>query len=361
MREKGCYHLNTKRILSAVLAALLLAALLPATALAAVDPASVAGSTWSGKFNSYLSNKDEVWPVVMNLTIDSCSPEGKLTATGYTISQTGHGYDGLWFRQSMEGTLDLETGAFELRGVKVLAENSRPGSYFYPDPPFVGTLDPNHITGVFDQSFPFDFARTSNWSKDEITEAETVGLVPDALAGKNLASSVSRGEFAAVAVRLYETLTGRTVQRAQTPFQDIAGDPNRADIEKAFGLNIAVGTSATQFSPDTQISREQLATMLCRTIKKFKYPDWSLSTDGEYYLDTAGVNPFADDADISDYAKPSVYYMTKMGIINGISATLFAPRNVTPEQAAQGYANATREQAVALSLRIFKLADVLGK
>ena len=107
--------------------------------------------------------------------------------------------------------------------------------------------------------------------------------------------------------------------------------------------------------------REQLATMLCRTIKKYRFPDWTHATDGEYYLDTTGVKKFADDADISDYAKPSVYYMTKMGIINGISPTLFAPKNMTPEQAAQGYANATSEQALILSLRIYKLADILGK
>ncbi|MCD8342920.1 MAG: S-layer homology domain-containing protein [Oscillospiraceae bacterium] len=67
---------------------------------------------------------------------------------------------------------------------------------------------------------------------------------------------------------------------------------------------------------------------------------------------------FEDDDQISDYARQSVYYMAKMGIINGVDDTHFAPQNTTDEQEAPGYATATREQAIALSLRIYKLADL---
>ena len=98
--------------------------------------------------------------------------------------------------------------------------------------------------------------------------------------------------------------------------------------------------------------------MLCRTIKKHKFDDWTFATDNEYYLDSEGVKKFADDADISDYARPSVYYMAKMGIVNGIGNNTFAPRNITSQQTAEGYANATREQAIALSYRIYNLSEM---
>ena len=67
----------------------------------------------------------------------------------------------------------------------------------------------------------------------------------------------------------------------------------------------------------------------------------------------AGVQKFKDDADISEWAKPSVYYMSKFGIIKGVSETHFAPKNISLEQEVSGYAGATREQAIIIAQRIF--------
>ena len=50
---------------------------------------------------------------------------------------------------------------------------------------------------------------------------------------------------------------------------------------------------------------------------------------------------FDDDAQISEYAHESVYYMAKRGIIKGMSETEFAPQGV-----------ATKEQAILISNRI---------
>ncbi|MBQ3078323.1 MAG: S-layer homology domain-containing protein, partial [Clostridia bacterium] len=61
--------------------------------------------------------------------------------------------------------------------------------------------------------------------------------------------------------------------------------------------------------------------------------------------------PFADDADISDWARNSVYFMAANGIILGDN-NIFSPRAVTGEQQAAGYANATREQALLIAVRM---------
>jgi hypothetical protein len=50
--------------------------------------------------------------------------------------------------------------------------------------------------------------------------------------------------------------------------------------------------------------------------------------------------------------------MSEMGIVKGVDSSHFAPKNVTDKQTAEGYASATREQAIAISLRIFKKADL---
>ena len=94
-----------------------------------------------------------------------------------------------------------------------------------------------------------------------------------------------------------------------------------------------------------------MATMLTRVVKKVAHPNYTIETDANYPLDTSGVNRFADDGDISDYAYAAVYFMAKNGIINGMGNNLFAPKNTTSAQAAAFYANATREQALLTSVR----------
>lgn len=227
----------------------------------------------------------------------------------------------------------------------------------------------SYVTGAGTESDPFRISGSnsavtsygsavSQWSSPEMEEAYKMGLVPTNLVGEDLTVPVTRAEFAAISVKLYETLTGTSTSSGNTPFVDISANANKSDIEKAYALNIAVGVSDNEFAPNDGLTREQLATMLCRTIKKYKFAGWSMATDSEYYLDSEGVRKFADDDLISDYAKPSVYYMVKMGIISGVDESHFAPRNTTDEEEANGYASATREQAIALSLRIYKLSDL---
>lgn len=177
-------------------------------------------------------------------------------------------------------------------------------------------------------------------------------LIPPELQNKDLTSDITRLEFCAIAVRLYEKMGGTQldVTTLENPFVDTSADV----VRKAYALGITVGVSATQFDPYSLISREQLATMLTRVYKALNLPGWTLATDGSYSLDYSGVTPFADDAAISGYAKPSVYFMVKNEVIKGVSSTHFAPRNTTDYETAIGYANASREQALIMAVRMFK-------
>ncbi len=203
-------------------------------------------------------------------------------------------------------------------------------------------------------------SETSMWSNSDLEEAYKAQLIPDVIAGEDLTQRISRAEFAAVAVRLYEVLTGAEASSAGADgFTDIAGTECEQYILKANALDIVLGVGSGKYAPEADITREELATMLCRTIKKYSFEDWSMDNDSEYYLDTSGVKVFEDDALISEWAKPSVYYMSKLGIITGVDELHFAPRNTTSEQEAEGYASATREQALAMSLRIYRISDIL--
>lgn len=197
----------------------------------------------------------------------------------------------------------------------------------------------------------------SEWFEDEamgnnVNKQIFNALIPAELKNKDLTKSITRAEFCAVAVQLYEAMGGPKLNAdsLDTPFVDTSSDA----VKKAFKLGITNGTSTTTFEPYALISREQLATMLTRVYKSLNLPGWTLATDDSYTLDYSDTKKFDDDAYISDYAKPSVYFMVKKQVIKGLTSTTFGPRNVTTYEEAIGYANASREQALIMAVRMFQ-------
>ena len=189
----------------------------------------------------------------------------------------------------------------------------------------------------------------SAWAQSELQQAEALGLIPDILDGADLTADITRAEFAAVAVKVYEALSGTPALPAvANPFTDTA-DP---EILKAYNIGAVNGTSATTYSPNDLLNREQAATMLTRVFKRVTLPGWTLATDSQFTLPYEKPTAFADDKDISDWAKDSVYFMAANNIINGVGNNKFAPKNITTEEQAQGYANATREQALIIAMRM---------
>jgi hypothetical protein len=196
------------------------------------------------------------------------------------------------------------------------------------------------------------WSNASNWAGSEMEAATQAGLIPDVLVGKDLTEEITRGEFAAVVVKLYEAMTGgKAIIAADCPLTDISTDASRLYILKAYNLQLVNGVGNNKFAPSDSLTREQMAAMLCRVYKLYQNPNWTLTNDSSYPLDISGVATFSDDADISAYARESVYFMAKSGIIQGVGDNKFAPNNTTTQQEAVGYANATREQAIAMALR----------
>ena len=189
----------------------------------------------------------------------------------------------------------------------------------------------------------------SGWAQAELSQADALGLIPEILDGADLTADITRAEFAAVSVKVYEALSGTPALPAvANPFTDTA-DP---EILKAYNIGAVNGTSATTYSPNDLLNREQAATMLTRVFKRVTLPGWTLATDSQFTLPYEKPTAFADDKDISDWAKDSVYFMAANNIINGVGNNKFAPKNITTEEQAQGYANATREQALIIAMRM---------
>lgn len=189
----------------------------------------------------------------------------------------------------------------------------------------------------------------SDWAQPELQKADALALIPDALKDKDLTKPITRAEFAAVGVKVFENMTGKTAAPiSPNPFSD-TGD---ADVLKAYNIGLVNGTSDTTFSPNDLLTREQAATLLTRVLKAAYIPGWTLQTDSNYTLNFTQPNKFADDDKISGYAKQSVYFMASNGIIGGVGGNMFSPRATTAEEQAANYATATREAAVIIGVRL---------
>ncbi|SCY44417.1 S-layer homology domain-containing protein [Alkaliphilus peptidifermentans] len=181
----------------------------------------------------------------------------------------------------------------------------------------------------------------SPWAEAEISKADSYGLIPASLKEVDLRKSITREEFAELAVLLYEKATNKKASPASTnPFTDT----KNPEILKAYNLGITTGTSASTFSPKESTDREQIATMLSRTIR-------IIEPEGDFSISDAPT--FTDEKDISPWALEHVKFMSKTGIIKGTDGK-FMPKPITPEQKASGYAITTREQAIAMSVRAFQ-------
>ncbi len=210
-----------------------------------------------------------------------------------------------------------------------------------------GTLGYSDWSNVLSVNAP-DF-EASDWAQAELARADELGLIPEVLDGADLTADITRAEFAAVAVKVFEALSGTpAIPAVINPFTDT----NDVEILKAYNIGAVNGTSATTYSPDDLLNREQAAAMLTRVFKKISIPGWTLATDSQFTLPYEKPELFADDNDISDWAKDSVYFMAANGIINGVGNNKFAPKNVTSADEANGYANATREQALIIAVRM---------
>ncbi len=193
------------------------------------------------------------------------------------------------------------------------------------------------------------WGKASPWAEEELKKADDLGLIPESLRGGDLTRPITRAEFAAVSVKVYEALSGtKAIPAVNNPFTDTKD----VEVLKAYNLGITAGTADDKFSPGVLLNREQMATMLTRVFKKVALAGWTLQTDSQFALPYEKPAVFADDDKISDWAKDSVYFMAANAIINGTGNNRFSPRATTPAEEAANYASATREQALVIAVRM---------
>lgn len=183
----------------------------------------------------------------------------------------------------------------------------------------------------------------SDWARRELARAELFGLIPERLDGADMTKSITRAEFAAICVKIYEDLAETTVVSAkENPFLDTAD----TEVLKAYTIGVVNGISESTFEPDAFLTREQAATMLARVFKKKAFDSWTLENDAQFPLNYIAEAGFSDSALISAWARDSVFFMAEKMIIYGMDDGTFSPQETT-----------TREQALVIAAR---MSDNLG-
>ena len=138
-------------------------------------------------------------------------------------------------------------------------------------------------------------------------------------------SGVSKNEFApdetatrAMLVTVLSRLTNADMEsfmatNPENSFADVAeSDWFYTPVLWAAEHGIVTGVAADRFAPGENVTREQMAVLLYRYAQR----EGIKLKDGE-------EKSFADDADISEWAKDAVSALTKAGILNGKDGNRF--------------------------------------
>jgi len=166
----------------------------------------------------------------------------------------------------------------------------------------------------------------SNWARSDIANAVNAGLVPLNLQSQ-YTQATTRAEFAALAVALYETVTGIEIA-GRIQFNDTAD----INVQKMGYLGVVMGVGNDNFAPNDHLTREQAATLIARLANVIGQPL------------APSVSTFADNSNISSWAFDAVGQMQASGIMGGVGNNQFSPSG-----------DFTREQSIITMLRLFDI------
>lgn len=148
----------------------------------------------------------------------------------------------------------------------------------------------------------FKDLKDNTWYSESIEYAVLNGImygVEDTLFSPD--TPTTRAMFVAVLYRLEGSKSVSSLNAI--PFKDVPAKSYYADaVRWAYNMGVVAGTSATTFSPNQYITREQMSAMLYRYAANVRYYDMSVDEGTDF-------SGFIDADDVSDYAKDALLWM----------------------------------------------------
>ena len=178
----------------------------------------------------------------------------------------------------------------------------------------------SHVSAA--SGLPFTDVAADRWSYTYIKQMYDAGVVSGMTPTTfEPAGDVTRAQFVTMLAGLAKADVS---QYPATSFRDVPESAWYAPyVNWALANGIVSGTSATTFSPDARITRQDMAVMLYQYTQRY-----------DVALQQQTVTPFTDESSISAYALPAVQALHRAGVISGM-----------PDGSFQPFGTATREQA----------------
>lgn len=172
---------------------------------------------------------------------------------------------------------------------------------------------------------PANASQESSWAKAELEVAREHDI---SLSFYYPRLNITRVDFCRLAVKLYQKVQPNASAAPAAAFSDCENE----SVCLAAALGIVTGYDDGTFRPYQSITRQEAAAMLDR-----------LYTALGGKASAANDKPYADDAQLGDWARSGVYAMREIGIMQGKENNRFRPKD--------GY---TQEQAVVTVERAFQ-------
>lgn len=181
----------------------------------------------------------------------------------------------------------------------------------------------DRITVEFtDGMLPFTDVRETDWFYDDVVFAYENGLFSGTTA---TTFSPYAPMTRAMLVTVLYRLEGEPAVTGRSGFSDVTiGSYYEAAVTWAADNGIVNGTSATTFSPSENVTREQMAAILCRYAQ---YKQYGTSA-------SASLSAFSDAAAVSNYAKVPLSWAVAEKLVNGTDGKLLPRASATRAQVA---------------------------
>lgn len=136
--------------------------------------------------------------------------------------------------------------------------------------------------------------------------------------------NINRADMVTLLGRLYEMRGGSIPNENDSFIDTVDGSYYSKYVAWANNAGIVNGTGGNCFSPGVLVTREMIATLVYRYAQ---YTGISIGT-----VDLNVLNQFSDRNQISAYAETPMAWMVQQGMLNGTSATTLSPRGYGPRK-----------------------------